>query len=273
MANLEDLYKESRLGSEIDTNSLLETYGLKPLNSVSLTEDMPSSKLGHRTALLCSDAAWMHVGHLATSLAKDITPNEEMLLNDLELPTIIDSPFAESVDKNVEIDHQYPDVFDLNASDDTKSEQIVELENQEYIGEIKETNLEHSTDAEIQSFENTTESVLITKSKKSRKNKGKKRSFNLKDFSGLSSYSQWLLSLNDPDFEAKKEKADEKARKRKLEADAMKSVQKSQDIISESLAVILANQGHIDDAKKMYTQLMHKFPEKSSYFASKIENL
>ena len=44
-------------------------------------------------------------------------------------------------------------------------------------------------------------------------------------------------------------------------------------ILSEPLANIMAAQGHTKKAKKMYKQLGLIFPEKSGYFAAKIENL
>lgn len=43
--------------------------------------------------------------------------------------------------------------------------------------------------------------------------------------------------------------------------------------ISETFADLLASQGYKDQAIAMYTQLIEKFPEKSSFFAAKIEAL
>ncbi|GEM_PF-3564396 len=42
------------------------------------------------------------------------------------------------------------------------------------------------------------------------------------------------------------------------------------DIVSETLAELLASQGHIKEANEMYRKLSLLYPEKSSYFASKI---
>lgn len=110
---------------------------------------------------------------------------------------------------------------------------------------------------------------------KSGKKKGKKKSkkFLLKEFSGLSEFSKWLLSLKEPDLEKKIKKEEKEAKKRELRKNVMKSVTKKESLVSESLADLLASQGHLDDAKKMYEQLMQKFPEKSSYFAAKINDL
>jgi hypothetical protein len=107
--------------------------------------------------------------------------------------------------------------------------------------------------------------------KKSKKNKSDK--FGLKEYSGISDFSKWLLSFKKDDVEKKIKKEEKAARKKIIEDNARKSVTKSSAIISEPLAEILASQGHLDDAKKMYEQLMHKYPEKSSYFAAKINNL
>lgn len=110
---------------------------------------------------------------------------------------------------------------------------------------------------------------------KSGKKKGKKKSkkFLLKEYSGLSEFSKWLLSLKEPDLEKKIKKEEKEAKKRELRKNVMKSVTKKESLVSESLADLLASQGHLDDAKKMYEQLMQKFPEKSSYFAAKINDL
>ncbi len=120
----------------------------------------------------------------------------------------------------------------------------------------------------IDSSSNGLVSTINRKSGKSKKHK-----FRLNEYSGLSEYALWLLSFKQDDIEKQLKKEAKKAEKRKLEASARKSVTKSDEIISESLAKMLENQGHLDDAKKMYEQLMHKYPEKSRYFAAKIDNL
>lgn len=51
------------------------------------------------------------------------------------------------------------------------------------------------------------------------------------------------------------------------------SLRESQDLASETLAELLVLQQQYDRAIKMYNQLILKFPEKSSYFAAKIEKL
>jgi hypothetical protein len=110
--------------------------------------------------------------------------------------------------------------------------------------------------------------------KVSTKNKKKKiKKFKLNEYRGISEFSKWLLSFKKDDIEKQIKKEEKAARKKAFGESAKKSVTKSATIISESLAEILASQGHLDDAKKMYEQLMVKYPEKSSYFAAKIETL
>ncbi|MCE2790250.1 MAG: hypothetical protein LW630_10110 [Saprospiraceae bacterium] len=108
---------------------------------------------------------------------------------------------------------------------------------------------------------------------KPKKQKKKKHKFQMREYSGISSFSIWLLSFQEEDVEKKIRKEAKAAKRRALEESARKSVTSSPEVISEPLADILASQGHLDAAKKMYTQLMMKYPEKSSYFAAKIENL
>lgn len=54
---------------------------------------------------------------------------------------------------------------------------------------------------------------------------------------------------------------------------AHKSVEENQSVASETLAVLLARQGHTGKAIEMYERLRLLFPEKSAYFAARIENL
>ena len=42
---------------------------------------------------------------------------------------------------------------------------------------------------------------------------------------------------------------------------------------TETLAAIYADQGYFVEAKKIYSRLILRYPEKSAYFASLIENL
>jgi regulator of replication initiation timing len=57
------------------------------------------------------------------------------------------------------------------------------------------------------------------------------------------------------------------------EDSARRSVEDNEDILSETLARLVAAQGKKDRAIKIYQKLMLKYPQKSSYFASQIEKL
>ncbi len=111
--------------------------------------------------------------------------------------------------------------------------------------------------------------------------------FKLKDYDGVSKFTNWLLeqksingkneSLINQKTEVVGKKKDKKKKKKNKKSKVLKvaqdSVKKSEMIISEPLANIMATQGHTKKAKKMYKQLGLIFPEKSAYFAAKIENL
>lgn len=108
-------------------------------------------------------------------------------------------------------------------------------------------------------------------------------------------FSSWLNTLKAPKVVAQKmddfivpntatkseainkqEKAKPKASKPKKDTEksgAEKSLEKSEDIFSEHLAELLAKQGHNKRAIQMFEKLILAFPEKSTYFAEKIEKL
>ncbi len=81
----------------------------------------------------------------------------------------------------------------------------------------------------------------------------------------VSPFTAWINNFSanhDPSYD-----------KRSLASNVKQSVDSTEDIISESLAKILAKQGHIKESIDMYRKLSLKFPEKSSYFASRITEL
>ena len=76
----------------------------------------------------------------------------------------------------------------------------------------------------------------------------------------LSDFSQWLLSL-------KKVQASDP------EEESSSTLVGYSDIASETLAELLAKQGHRKRAIAMYEQLTLKYPKKSSFFAGQIQKI
>lgn len=124
--------------------------------------------------------------------------------------------------------------------------------------------------------------------KKTAKKKKKKSTSMVMVSSETSAYTQWLLSLrmaNSGDIpyidwsENSERELKKKPKKQRLKKDAKiramaeRSVQEREEIVSEALADLLLAQGHNKKAKKMYKQLSLIFPEKSSFFAAKIDQI
>ena len=96
--------------------------------------------------------------------------------------------------------------------------------------------------------------IMIKKNKKEKEKKVKAKSEKIKAKKGKKS----------------KKKKKEKSLVKKV---AKKSIQESEDIISETLAELLAEQGSRKKAIQMYKRLSLIFPKKSSFFAEKIKKL
>ncbi|MDA9773896.1 hypothetical protein N9B82_02975 [Saprospiraceae bacterium] len=135
--------------------------------------------------------------------------------------------------------------------------------------------------------------------KKIAKQNKKKREEKAKEIftENLDSFTSWLASLNPsksidfkseekalptPDAEVKLVKAEPKTKKKKKKSSKKKkklqnkidsSQQRKSVVVSETLAKIMANQGHIKQSIDIYKQLMLLYPEKSGYFASQIKKL
>lgn len=119
-------------------------------------------------------------------------------------------------------------------------------------------------------------SVEPKKSKKLKKKKKKKKFKEKQLHSEYSEFTSWL-SAKQKGKSAKKlnKKKDKKkiSKKERIIKEAEKSNYRDTTVISETLANILANQGHIKEAIEMYEQLSLLIVEKSSYFADRIQEL
>ena len=79
--------------------------------------------------------------------------------------------------------------------------------------------------------------------------------------------------VNPEVFSTKKKKKKKKKKKDKNRKKVLEFGSKQEDIISETLAELMAKQGYTDKAIEMYNRLSLLFPDKNAYFACKIEEL
>lgn len=99
-----------------------------------------------------------------------------------------------------------------------------------------------------------------------------------KDFSEIKTEEQ--ESANKPKAQTKKTEDEpssqaisKKKKKKELKKILKKSLEMEDEIISETLARVMVQQGHTKKARELYEKLSLIFPEKSGYFAQIIENL
>lgn len=122
---------------------------------------------------------------------------------------------------------------------------------------------------------------------------GEKKLSEEKNLMVVMSFSEWLRYLEEQSRKAREEEAGKSAlramwQKQKLTAAieeeeeeipenvfemAVNSIASSDEIISESMAAVYALQGKKQKALEMYKKLSLQNPEKSAYFAKKIEDL
>ena len=92
-------------------------------------------------------------------------------------------------------------------------------------------------------------------------------------------FTDWLEGLkkssksDNKSSETAKKKKKKKKKKAKKDKAKKKHELEQAEIISETLAELMAKQGYTEKAIEMYNRLSLLFPEKNSYFASKIEDL
>lgn len=121
------------------------------------------------------------------------------------------------------------------------------------------------------------ELVINVEPKKARTHKKKKKKSKEKHLhTEYSAFTSWLSTKQKGKSAKKlnKKKGKKKiSKKERIIKEAEKSNYRDTTVISETLANILANQGHIVEAIEMYEQLSLLIVEKSSYFADRIQEL
>jgi hypothetical protein len=96
---------------------------------------------------------------------------------------------------------------------------------------------------------------------------------NLDKLSEKRTVVEWSEWVGAPTTKSKNGNENEKKKKEDLPLFLTKSLKRREDIASETLADLLANQGNIEQAIKMYEVLCLENPDKNRFFAQKIQLL
>ena len=83
----------------------------------------------------------------------------------------------------------------------------------------------------------------------------------------LMSFTEWLRQVK------QSEKSSEVSQmEKKVSEDASHSIRR-EEVVTEAMAEVLLRQGHLEQAIQLFTKLSFQIPEKSSYFAGRIEQI
>jgi hypothetical protein len=124
----------------------------------------------------------------------------------------------------------------------------------------------------ISDFANDTQNI-VSKPKNTDLSREYREGVSIRDDDYTLNESLEFEGEDDEDDDPLEKEKKKKKKKKKMHDLAAKSIEEDEDLVSEMLANILAIQGHKKQAKTMYEKLCLLFPEKSDYFAAKIEKL
>ena len=192
----------------------------------------------------------------------------------------------ENYEKAEAEDLEYLDVTDEITETVEEVEDEIELETNE-LPESQEQIPTLETNQNMEEEEDYPDQMVFVdnvekkKKKKSKKSKSKSNyrwsSETEADYTmtNLDPFTVWINSIDGVEITAveSKQSGKKKKKNKKKNKPHSKSLESKPEIASEALAGLLTNQGHYEDAIAMYEQLSLKNPEKSSFFAAKIESI
>ena len=275
-----------------ELNNWIELYPYaQSLRMLKARRDLDTNSTTMASSIMNAAAYSNDLVFLRYQLLKDQAALDQVA-HELETTTSVDETVRMSKKENMPSDQDQEPEQDKAKADDVQEEVTTDLD--DVSSEVEHPESQELSGERIDSEE---KDEVETKKPMSKEQKAEIVDTILKEHeSELSGFTKWLIKQErgvdlaeeksgSKSDKKKKKRSDQKKKKKKKKKKAKSkkknklqklieySIVEDEEAVTETYADLLAAQGHIDKAVELYSKLQLKFPEKSGYFARKIDEL